>query len=65
MERIGCPSFAFKFLSLEETIKEVNKLNLKKASQTLDKPVKIIKESKDLISYFVYNNFNDALSCLQ
>ena len=52
-------------LSLEEKIKEVNKLSIKKASQTLDIPVKIIKENKDLISYFVYNNFNNALSSLQ
>ena len=65
MERIGCPSFAFEFVSLEETIKEVNKLSIKKASQTLDIPVKIIKENKDLISYFVYNNFNNALSSSQ
>ena len=54
MERIGCPSFAFEFVLLEETIKEVNKLCIKRASQTLDISVKIIKENKDLISYFVY-----------
>ena len=65
MEKIGCPSFAFEFVTLEETIKEVNKLSIKKASQTLDIPVKIVKENKDLISYFVYNNFNNALSSLQ
>ena len=65
MDRIGRPSFAFEFVSLEETIKEVNKLSIKKASQTLDIPVKIVKENKDLISYFVYNNFNNALSSLQ
>ena len=28
----------------------------------LDIPVKIIKENKDLISYFVYNSFNNAFS---
>ena len=50
---------------MEETIKEVNKLSIKKASQTLDIPVKIIKENKDLISHFVYNNFNNALSSSQ
>ena len=65
MERIGCPSFSFVFVSLEETIKEVNKLSIKKASQTLDIPVKIIKENKDLISYFVHNNCNNALSSSQ
>ena len=65
MERIGCPSFAFEFVSLEETIKEVNKLSIKKASQTAVIPVKIVKENKDLISYVVYNNFNNALSSSQ
>ena len=53
MERIGCRIFSFEFVSLEETIKEVNKLSIKKASQTLDIPVKIIKENKNLISYLV------------
>ena len=65
MEKIGRPSFAFEFVTLEETIKEVNKLSINKASQKLDIPVKIVKENKDLISYFVYNNFNNALSSLQ
>ena len=50
---------------MEETIKEVHNLSIKKTSQTLDIPVKIIKENKDLISYFVYNNFNNALSSSQ
>ena len=48
-----------------EIIPEVNKLSIKKASQTLYVAVKIIKENKDLISYFVYNNFNNALSSSQ
>ena len=65
MDRIGCPGFSFEFVLLEETIKEVNKLSIKKAPQTLYIPVKIIKENKDLISYFVYNNFNNALSSSQ
>ena len=60
MEWIGCPSFAFKFVSLEETVKEVNKLSFKKVFQTLDISVKIIKENKDLISNFVHTNFNNA-----
>ena len=36
-----------------------------KKQLTLDIPVKIIKENKDLISYFVCNNFNNLLSSLQ
>ena len=65
MEKTECPSFAFKFISVEEIIKEVNKLGIKKAFQALYIPVKITKESKDLIKYFVYNNFNNALSSSQ
>ena len=42
-----------------------DKLSIKKASQALDILVKIIKENKDLISYFVYNNFNNSLSSSQ
>ena len=57
MDRIRCTSFACEIVSLEEIIKEVNKLSIKEASHTLDMLVKIIKENKDLISYFVYNNF--------
>ena len=62
MTRIGSPSFAFKFVSLEEIIKEINKLGIRKTSQALDISAKIIKKNKDLISYLVYNNFNNALS---
>ena len=65
MKRIGCPSFSSEFVSLEETFKEVNKLSIKKTSQTLVIPVKITKGNKDLISYFVYHNFNNALSTSQ
>ena len=62
MERIGCPSFAFEFVPLEEKNKKVNKISIKKTFQTLDIPVEIINENKDLISSFLYNNFNNALS---
>ena len=51
MDRIECPSFAFEFVSLEETIKEVNKLSIKKASQTLDIPVKSINPLQTGVAY--------------
>ena len=65
LEIIGSPSFAFEFASLEEIFKAVIKLSIKKASQTLDITVKIIKENKDLISYLVYIFFNNASSSFQ
>ena len=47
---------------LHKTLNEINKLNHKKASQATDIPVKIIKENKDVISFYVFHNFNIALS---
>ena len=51
------PKFSFTFVSLNETLNGVNKLNRKKASQATDIPVKIIKENKDVISFSVFHNF--------
>ena len=52
------PKFSFHFVTLEETLKEV----AKKASQSSDGPIKIIKENRDLIAYFLSHKFNNALS---
>ena len=64
MEKLVNPIFNFKFNSHEETEKEVNNLNIKKAFQKSDISVKIIKENVDIISYFLYHNFIKSLSCL-
>ena len=58
----GQPKFNFHFATLEETLKEVAVLSDKKASQASDIPVKIIKENRDLIAYFILHSFNNALS---
>ena len=50
-----CPRFGLNFVSIIETVKEVNNLSNKKASKASDMPVKTIKENKDLIGYFIYN----------
>ena len=63
MERLGKPTFNFKFTSHEETEKEVNNLIIKKASRKSDISLKIIKENVDIISYFLYHKFNNSLSC--
>ena len=36
---------------------------IKKASKKSVIPIKIIKENVDIISYFLYHNFNNSLSC--
>ena len=56
------PKFIFNFVSSEQTLDEINKLNMKKASQTMDILVPIIKEKKDVIALFIGHNFNNSLS---
>ena len=63
MEKLGNPSFGFDFTSYEEIVKEVNSLKIRKVSQKTDIPVRIIKENIDIVSYFLYHNFNNSLSC--
>ena len=54
-------SFSFSFVTKETILNELRKLNPKKACQESDIPVKIIKENLDIVSGFVYNNFNNSL----
>ena len=61
MTSLNNPKFSFRLASLNETLDGVNKVK-KKASQATGKPVKIIKESKDVVSFYVFHNFNNALS---
>ena len=63
MEKLGNPTFGFDFTSYEETVKEVNNLKIRKVSQKTDIPVRIIKEKIDIVSYFLYHNFNNSLPC--
>ena len=53
-------SFSFSFVTKETILNELRKLNLKKVCQESDIPVKIIKENLDIVSNFVYNNFNNS-----
>ena len=65
MREKGLPKFSFRFVTLEETLKEVALMSDKKASQVSDNPIKIIKENRDLIAYFILLNFSNALSCFE
>ena len=60
--RIDNPKYSFSFVSLNETLDRINKLNPKKASQATDILVKITKGNKDLVSFYVFHNFNNVLS---
>ena len=63
MKNLGNFTFSFNFISHDDTIKELNKLKSKKASQKTDIPIKIVKENVDIISHFLYHNCNNTLSC--
>ena len=64
MEKLGNTTFGFDFTSYEETVKEVNNLKIRKVSQKTDIPVRIIKENIDIVSYFLYHNFNNSFYVL-
>ena len=53
--------FSFSFVTKKTILNELCKLNSKKACQESDIPVKIIKENLDIVSNFVYNNFNNSV----
>ena len=54
--------FSFKFVLFEQNLDEINKLDPKKASQTTDIPVPIIKGNTDVIALFLYYNSSNSLS---
>ena len=63
MVKLNNPSFSFNFICQEEIVIEIGKSSNKKASQITDTPVNIVKENKDIVSYFLHRNFNYSLPC--
>ena len=67
MVELNYSTFSFDFIYRKVTVKEINKLCNKKASQNTNIPVKIFKEMKDIISFFFFffffphHNFNNSL----
>ena len=60
MEKPGNANFGFNFTSFEETVEDVNNL---RSFQKADIPVKIAMENIGIVSYFLYHNLNNSLSC--
>ena len=44
-------NFHFKYTSLDQTLKKLQKLDPKKASQVNDIPIDVIKENKDIVAF--------------
>ena len=54
-------SLSFKSTDRKKIFNELQKLKSKKACQRSDIPVKLIKENINIITDFIYNNFNNSL----
>ena len=53
--------FCKEFKKCSQLIKEIKKLNLKKAVQDLDIPIRLLKENADLFANYVYLQFNEGV----
>ena len=62
LSKLGDPKFYFEYTSFDQTLKELEKPDPKKTSQMNDIPVKVIKENKDIVAFFIHHNFNNSLS---
>ena len=56
------PYFSFKNVKKEEILKELNKLNINKATQNTDITTKIIKENSDIFGDFIFSNLNCCIN---
>ena len=53
--------FSFKYVTRNKIAKEIQNVNSKKACQESDMPIKLIKNNLEVISPFIYNNFNNSI----
>ena len=51
-------NFSFKNVQKEEILKELNNVNINKATQNTDIPTKVIKENSDVLGDFIFSNLN-------
>ena len=54
--------FSIKNVQKEEILKELNNLNINKATQNTDIPTKIIKENSDIFGDFIFSNLNCCIN---
>ena len=58
-------SFYFSHVHKNTVLKELKKLNINKAVQDSDIPVKILKENADFFADYIYLQFNEAVDSLK
>ena len=54
--------FSLKNIQKEEILKEINNLNINKATQNTDIPTKTIKENSDIFGDFIFSNLNYCIN---
>ena len=54
--------FSFKNVQKEEILKELNNLNINKATPNTDIPTKILKENSDIFGDFIFSNLNSFIN---
>ena len=54
--------FSFKNVQMEEILKELNNLNINKATQNINIPTKVIKENSDIFGYLIFSNLNCCIN---
>ena len=54
--------FSFKNVQQEKIFKELNNLNINKATRNTDIPTKIIKENSDIFGDFIFSNLNCCIN---
>ena len=55
-------SFSFSQVERHEIMKEINKLQINKVTQSTGTPTKLIKENSDIFGDFIFGNFNNRVS---
>ena len=62
ISKLDNPNFSFEYTSFDQTLKELEKLEPKKTSQVNDTAVKLIRENKNIVAFFIHYNFINSLS---
>ena len=55
--------FEFSFVSVDEVLNEIKKLNPRKVAQSNNVPLKTIKDNTDIFTDYICGFFNKSLNC--
>ena len=57
----GSSRFYFYRVSVQDAVKEIKNLSPRKATQSIDIPVKSLKENSDIFGNYICDFFNDCI----